>query len=84
MEEALSEVDFQLKVDLHFTDSEQQWVSLESLNHDNTVAFAQHFSSPEVPWWPWTSEHPFEARFLISYRNEGKEYLRGHLELHAF
>jgi hypothetical protein len=26
VEDALSEVEFQLKVDLHFTDSEQQWV----------------------------------------------------------
>lgn len=26
VEEALNEVDFQLKLDLHFTDSEQQWV----------------------------------------------------------
>ena len=50
VEEAVSEVDFQLKVDLHFTDSEQQWVSLESFKRDGTIPSAQPFSSSRVSW----------------------------------
>ena len=50
MEEAVSEVDFQLKVDLHFTDSEQQWVSWESFKRDGTISFAQPFSNYRVSW----------------------------------
>lgn len=41
VEDTLSEVEFQLKVDLHFTDSEQQWVSWTSL-----VCVGRFLSSP--------------------------------------
>lgn len=43
VEDALSEVEFQLKVDLHFTDSEQQWVSWTSL-----VCVGRFLSSPHT------------------------------------
>lgn len=84
MEEAVSEVDFQLKVDLHFTDSEQQWVSWESFKRDGTISFAQPFSNSRVSWEPWTSEPRLETWFLISWRNVDKEYVGGNFKLCAF